>query len=139
MTVQALIQLISDDETLLSKLNTKQREAVEFYDSRRGIAGAGSGKTACLLQSLAEQEYRPIIFWRLHNKAAREMKSRCRLVGERKHVRFGWERSSFSRCETSRKKLKLPISYSIRPILPTVRLSLRKCNLMIDLQTRERS
>lgn len=93
-------------ETLLSKLNTKQREAVEFCDGPSLIiAGAGSGKTRVLTYKIAyllEQGLPPyyILALTFTNKAAREMKSRIAdLVGEKKarQVWMGTFHSIFSR------------------------------------------
>ena len=92
-------------ETLLSKLNTKQREAVEFCDGPSLIIAGRSGKTArAYLQNclFAEQGLPPyyILALTFTNKAAREMKSRIAdLVGEKKarQVWMGTFHSIFSR------------------------------------------
>ncbi|MHA3786466.1 ATP-dependent helicase [Mycoplasma sp. VS276A1] len=75
------MDLIKTD--LLSDLNTKQREAVEYFDtSLRIIAGAGSGKTRVLTRKIAylinDLGVRPknILAMTFTNKAANEMKQR---------------------------------------------------------------
>ncbi len=93
-------------EHLLSQLNSKQREAVEFCDGPSLIiAGAGSGKTRVLTYKIAyllEQGLPPyyILALTFTNKAAREMKSRIAgLVGEKKarQLWMGTFHSIFSR------------------------------------------
>ena len=93
-------------ELLLKKLNSRQREAVEFCDGPSLIiAGAGSGKTRVLTYKIAyllEQGLPPyyILALTFTNKAAREMKSRIAdLVGEKKarQLWMGTFHSVFSR------------------------------------------
>ena len=93
-------------EQLLNKLNSRQREAVEFCDGPSLIiAGAGSGKTRVLTYKIAyllEQGLPPyyILALTFTNKAAREMKSRIAdLVGEKKarQLWMGTFHSVFSR------------------------------------------
>jgi DNA helicase-2/ATP-dependent DNA helicase PcrA len=93
-------------EHLLSQLNQRQREAVEFCDGPSLIiAGAGSGKTRVLTYKIAyllEQGLPPyyILALTFTNKAAREMKSRiAELVGEKKarQLWMGTFHSIFSR------------------------------------------
>ena len=93
-------------EELLNKLNTNQRQAVEFCDGPSLIiAGAGSGKTRVLTYKIAyllEQGLPPyyILALTFTNKAAREMKSRIAdLVGEKKarQLWMGTFHSIFSR------------------------------------------
>lgn len=93
-------------EHLLNKLNSSQREAVEFCDGPSLIiAGAGSGKTRVLTYKIAyllEQGLPPyyILALTFTNKAAREMKARIAdLVGEKKarQLWMGTFHSVFSR------------------------------------------
>lgn len=93
-------------EDYLSKLNSQQREAVEYLDGPQlVIAGAGSGKTRVLtykIVHLLTKEYEP---WRIMaltftNKAAKEMRERItQLVGEKIASRLwmGTFHSIFSR------------------------------------------
>jgi DNA helicase-2/ATP-dependent DNA helicase PcrA len=93
-------------EDYLSKLNTQQREAVEYLDGPQlVIAGAGSGKTRVLtfkIVHLIAKGYEP---WRLMaltftNKAANEMRERIQqLVGEAtaRRLWMGTFHSIFSR------------------------------------------
>lgn len=93
-------------EDYLSKLNSQQREAVEYLDSPQlVIAGAGSGKTRVLTYKIVHLLTKGFEPWRLMaltftNKAANEMRERIKqLVGEQVAAKLwmGTFHSIFSR------------------------------------------
>ena len=84
------------DLSFLNRLNTAQREAVEYIDGPSlVIAGAGSGKTMVLTYKIAylmAEGMMPqrILALTFTNKAAKEMKDRIAQLGGEQMIRSLW-------------------------------------------------